>query len=199
MYIPDKWKIKSVQALHGFIEQHSFASVITENLEASHLPLLLDSTQGKFGCLHGHFAKANVHWQLADKAKVLAIFSGPHAYISPTWYETQPAVPTWNYTAVHVRGTACLCDSKSTNSILDDLIAKYEPGLSIAEEFRAKLLTGIVGFKINIESIEGKEKLGQHRSNQDQLAVSSKLKEHKNFEEKLLYQYMLKRQLGTGE
>ena len=91
----------------SLIEQYSFGLLISpcgDETQASHLPLLLDRTAGPRGELIGHMARANPQWQQADGSPVLAVFSGPHAYISPAWYEAENVVPTWNYTAVHVYG-----------------------------------------------------------------------------------------------
>lgn len=198
MYISNKWKMNSLQDMHDFIFENGFATLISEALEASHLPLILNQDEGEFGALYGHFARANSHWQKIDGSRILVIFSGPHAYISPSWYELKPAVPTWNYSAVHVLGTASLTDEDLTLEFLDKTVKRYDPELVIPEQYRLNLSRGIVGFKINIESIQGQEKLGQHRSNEDQLGVKNALSSHKELEERLLYQYMIKRDIGVG-
>ncbi len=111
MYIPSSFAERNVSKLHDFVTANSFATLVSANSprsnnggepQASHLPLLCDRTFGPLGQLVGHMATANPHWRQLDGEKVLAIFAGPHAYISPTWYETDNAVPTWNYVAVHV-------------------------------------------------------------------------------------------------
>jgi len=198
MHTPEKWKMKSNQDIHRFINANGFAAIISDNLEASHLPLMLNSAEGDQGTLYGHFAKSNSHWKPLDGAKVLVIFSGPHAYISPTWYQKQPAVPTWNYSAVHVTGVIQLTDHETTIQALEQLVEKYEPSLEIAEDFKMKLAHGIVGFKINITSMQGKEKLGQHRSKEDQLGVSQALSTSADLESQLLHQYMRDKDIGIG-
>ncbi len=190
--------MNSNQQMHSFIKEFSFAAIISHDLNASHLPLLLKEKEGENGTLYGHFARTNHHWKFADGAKVLVIFSGPHAYISPTWYKAAPAVPTWNYSAVHAKGVIQLTDLDTTLKALDETVKKYEANLTIPEGFKSKLSKGIVGFKINIESLQGKDKLGQHRSIEDQLGVTSALSKADNPESQLLYQYMVSKNLGTG-
>ena len=106
------------------------------------------------------------------------MFQGPHAYVSPSWYATSPAVPTWNYTAVHVYGAPqVIDDDQAFSDLLDKLIAFYEAGMSnpwpgrLPPDFRTNLMKGIVGFVMNIERIEGKFKLSQNRSREDQRRV----------------------------
>lgn len=198
MHIPEKLKMNSYEEIQEFIKNYSFAAVISADLEASHLPLIFKSSEGEMGTLYGHFARTNPHWKLVDSSEVLVIFSGPHSYISPTWYESKPAVPTWNYSAVHVRGIARLTDKNITLDALDETVKKYEPNLSIPEDFKSKLSNGIIGFKIEVSSIEGKEKLGQHRSKADQLGVVAALSSGQNLESQQLYQYMLNKNIGLG-
>ncbi|MYM59992.1 FMN-binding negative transcriptional regulator [Vibrio sp. OCN044] len=198
MHIPEKWKMNSEKEIFSFIKENSFASVISDDLEASHLPLLLDENEGEKGTLYGHFSRANHHWKRIDGAKVLVIFSGPHSYISPTWYKTSPAVPTWNYSAVHVIGTVQLIDEGTTFKTLDETVKIYDPTIVISESFKTKLSKGIVGFKISISSLQGKEKLGQHRSKEDQLGVTSALSKAGDIESQKLYKYMVSKGLGIG-
>lgn len=108
MYVPASFKVEEIDVLYSFIEQFGFATLVTirnGSPFATHLPLLLDRERG---LLLGHVARANAQWENIEGAESLAIFSGPHAHISPTWYLTQPAVPTWNYTAVHAYGSVTL-------------------------------------------------------------------------------------------
>src|SRR5215471_19198631 len=107
MYIPASFDVSDERILEWFIGRYAFATLITSSsagLSASHIPITLRKREGR-GCLIGHVARANGQWRTFDgKAEALAIFHGPHAYISPTWYATAPAVPTWNYAAVHAYG-----------------------------------------------------------------------------------------------
>src|ERR1044071_9429828 len=107
MYLPSDFKEEDFQKLAAFIHQFSFATLVSGrsgSLQASHLPFLFDEKRGKSGFLRGHMAKANPHWKTIEEEEVLVIFQGPHAYISPTWYEASETVPTWNYATVHAYG-----------------------------------------------------------------------------------------------
>src|SRR5215211_144800 len=103
MYIPPHFAESVLPKLHEAIERYSFATLVSGSegdLFASHLPLLVDRNQGPQGTLVGHMARANPQWRAAAGKEVMAIFHGPHAYISPTWYQAPEVVPTWNYVAV---------------------------------------------------------------------------------------------------
>src|SRR5438445_13331101 len=107
MYIPAHFLESDLPTLHEFIERNSFGLLVSQcdgSPFASHLPFLLERSSGSRGTLVGHMARANPQWEQASGQRVLAVFSGPHAYISPTWYEADAVVPTWNYAAVHVTG-----------------------------------------------------------------------------------------------
>src|SRR5258708_7170285 len=115
MYIPSAFAETDLATLHDFIQAHSFALLASHHDGqplASHLPLLLDRATGVQGTLRGHMARANPQWRQADGTEVLAVFLGPHAYVSPTWYEADDVVPTWNYVAVHAYGTLRLIDDR---------------------------------------------------------------------------------------
>ena len=132
MYIPAAFAETDLTRLHDFIEQNSFGLLVSQvdGLPfASHLPFLLERTAGPHGTLVGHMARANPQWREAGGQTALAIFSGPHAYISPTWYEAEQVVPTWNYTAVHAYGRV---------QIIEDEDALLE----IVQEVRAGLRAG---------------------------------------------------------
>ena len=106
MYIPAHFAETDRTKLFDFIERHSFGLLVSQlNGEpyATHLPLLLDRHSGPWGTIVGHMARANPHWQTTDR-QALVVFSGPHVYVSPTWYEAENVVPTWNYVAVHAYG-----------------------------------------------------------------------------------------------
>jgi transcriptional regulator len=155
------------------MEHHSFATLISccanEPL-ASHLPLLLDRSAGANGRLIGHMARPNAQGESAAGQRVLAIFHGPHAYISPSWYEAQNVVPTWNYVSVHAYGVLRLVDDhERLLEMLQRTVELYESTMpqpwsmqSPEADFLEKLLGGIVGFEIDIERLEGKWKLNQN-------------------------------------
>ena len=177
MYIPTAFRVVDRETLYDFIEQHGFATLVTASQGgpvASHVPLWLDRERQ---VVAGHLARANPQCDLLTGVESLAIFQGPHAYISPTWYATTPAVPTWNYTAVHVTGIATRLSDERTAEVVDRLVSKYESGRAnpwpndLPPEFRQRMLAGIVGFELPLDRIEGKFKLGQNRSAADQKGV----------------------------
>lgn len=172
MYTPAHFAETDLSELHDAIEAYSFATLVSEqggDLTASHLPLLLSRTAGDQGTLVGHMAKANRQWEQAAGQEVLAIFSGPHAYISPTWYAEEKVVPTWNYVAVHAYGRLELVqDSGEKLAILRQTVSIYERNMpapwSIPDDgaFLMRLVDQIVAFKIPLGRLEGKWKLNQN-------------------------------------
>ncbi len=183
MFIPSSFRVDDRDTLFDFIERHGFATLVTDmdgSPFASHVPLLLDRENN---LLLGHVARGNPHWNVfGSAAESLAIFSGPHAYISPSWYATAPAVPTWNYAAVHVYGVPRLLSAERTYEVVDMTVQKYEGSRPVPwpnempVEFRQKLLAGIVGFEMPITRVEGKFKLGQNRSAADQAGMLAGLR-----------------------
>jgi len=181
MYIPKHFQITDSAWCHALMRAQSFAAMITADDAgvpfATHLPILVDPARGPFGTLRGHVARANPHWRyLAAGRPTLVIFSGAHAYVSPSWYATHPSVPTWNYVAVHATGTGALVeDPEQVKALLADLVRTYEiPGPSawsfgsLAVDYLAGMQRGIVAFEIPIERLEGKAKLSQNRDAVDQ-------------------------------
>jgi transcriptional regulator len=172
MYLPAAFAEPDLTRLHHFIEQNSFGILVSqvEGLPfATHLPFLLDRTAGPHGTLVGHMARANPQWREAGGQTALAIFSGPHAYISPTWYEAEQVVPTWNYTAVHAYGRVEVVeDNGALLEIVQRSVRAYERAmprpwsLGPSSPFVERLLAQIVGFRIEVEKIEGKFKLNQN-------------------------------------
>ena len=173
MYCPQSFAVTDLDVLHDFIESHSFGTLVSIGASvptASHLPLLLDRTRGPAGTLIGHLAAANPQAARADGKVVLAIFQGPDAYISPTWYEEENVVPTWNYVAVHATGILKrIIDPSRKLEIVRRYVAFYEADLpnpwsldSADPAFIEKLLTAIDGFEIEIDRLEGKWKLNQN-------------------------------------
>jgi transcriptional regulator len=187
MYLPTAFAEADVTKLHDFIEQHSFGLLVSQ-VEgvpfATHLPFLLDRTTRPHGSLVGHVARANPQWQEAGGQTALAIFSGPHAYISPTWYEAEQVVPTWNYTAVHAYGRVQVIEDKSALlHIVRAMVRVYEQAMprpwsfDPSSTFVDRLLAQIVGFRIEIEKIEGKWKLNQNHPPERRQKVVRALRE----------------------
>ena len=187
MYIPAAFAEPDLTRLHEFIEQHSFGLLVTQvgGLPfATHLPFLLERTAGPHGTLVGHMARANPQWQEAGGQTALAIFSGPHAYISPTWYEAEHVVPTWNYTAVHVYGRVQVIEDRSSLlGIVQKSVSVYERAMPRPWSFDGsgtfveRLLGQIVGFRIEVERIEGKWKLNQNHPAERRAKVIQALRE----------------------
>jgi transcriptional regulator len=177
MYIPDMFREDRTETLHDAMRAIGFATLITEGPEANHLPMLLQ--EGANGhVLRGHVARANPVWKKGD-GPALAIFLGPHAYVSPNWYpskaETGKAVPTWNYIAVHARGPIrWVEDADWLRTHVGALSAAHEAGRDVPWmisdapiAYIDSMLRGIVGFELAIETLEGKYKLSQNREPAD--------------------------------
>lgn len=175
MYTPQSFVESDLAKLHSCIEQNSFATLVTTGTSgptASHLPLLLDRESGPNGTIIGHLAKANPQWRNLDDSEALVIFQGPHAYISPGWMQEQNVVPTWNYVAVHATGKVVIeHDPGKLLDIVRQYVDFYESSLpvpwqldTVDPEFTESLLQAIVGFSIEITTLEGKWKLNQNHS-----------------------------------
>ena len=206
MYIPPPMKMDNQQQVFDLIEQFSFGVIVSniEGLEASHLPFMLDRGHGNKGRLLCHFAKANPQWKDLAEREVLVVFSGPHSYISPSWYANYPAVPTWNYSAVHVKGMVKISSKQDTAQLVKNMSAKYEPDLLdkhdiMSPEVIDKLSGAIIGLSIEISEIQGKFKLGQHRKIDDQQGVFKALSESDHNDAQQLARYMAALGIGTGE
>ncbi|HWK45569.1 MAG TPA: FMN-binding negative transcriptional regulator [Stellaceae bacterium] len=182
MYVPAAFAADDPAELARLIRQNAFATVIStgaDGLIASHVPLLYRPDQGRHGTLVGHLAGPNPQVEaIRAGASMLAIFSGPHAYVSPGWYQTAPAVPTWNYVAVHASGHARALDDAAAAAVVAELAAVYEAGRDppwrFADQppaFLAGMLRGIVAFEIPIDRLEGKAKLSQNRGQADRAGV----------------------------
>jgi transcriptional regulator len=200
MYIPKSFRNNDIEQLHPFIEQFNFATLISEGaegLQVTHIPLMLDRSQGQYGTLLGHFAMQNPHVNLLDQNKnSLCIFHGPHAYISPAWYKNSPSVPTWNYTVVHAHGKLQRISPEQLSEDLTRMVNESEaklkerPNYLIPEDYKAKLLNHIVGFRMEINQIEGKFKLGQNRSVEDQAGILVGLKKENTRDSLALMEFM---------
>lgn len=206
MYIPKYANQEDRDLILDFMDEYPFATIITpQNLCANHFPLLLERN-GDGEMLVGHMAKANSQWrELVDKQQVLAIFQGPHSYISPSIYVNKLNVPTWNYTAVHAYGKATVThDATKIEEILFKTINRFE-GMrktpwkyDLPKDFRNQLVHAIVGFEIRIEKIEAKFKLSQNRSSEDYQAVFREFSLCEDANGMALFKYMKLTQPGRG-
>jgi transcriptional regulator len=169
VYIPEHFAMTETTVAYKVIQENSFATLFSVHKGkpfATHLPLLLNKEKTY---LYGHFARSNTQWKDIQNQTVLSIFHGPHCYISPSWYETNQAVPTWNYVTLHVYGEVELIeDEHELMSSLNDMVLEYEaPDNSYRlQDVDVELLRGmtkeIQGFKIKINKMEGKAKLSQN-------------------------------------
>lgn len=184
MYTPKHFKIHDKKEIYEFINSNSFAILISNNngkLNASHIPVLLKSDEGENGFLYGHVAKANRQLENINE-EVLVIFPGAHKYISPVWYETNQAVPTWNYVSVHVYGKIeILYEKEEKIKIIRDVVKYFEGSESKYKVDELKpgyfdgLLKGITAFKIEITELQGKQKISQNHPEERQLRVIDEL------------------------
>jgi len=195
MYTPPAYAEHDSAALHAFMRAHSFATLVTVGeggANATHLPFLLREwgAVGRPGAdqrgpvLITHLARANPQWRdLQAGAPALVLFQGPHAFISPSWYENQQTFPTWNYTAVHVRGQPRLIEApEDIRAVLQNTVATYDTPLGGTWRFDAMpdtltlpRLKAIAALEIPLTSVEGKMKLNQDKSVVDRLGVIAAL------------------------
>lgn len=193
MYTPSLFVEDRLEVLHSFIREHSFAIVVTcgpDGPEATHVPVVLHPDIGPKGTLRCHFARPNKHWQaIASSPGVLVIFSGPHHYITPSWYPSKQehgkVVPTWNYVTVHARGRAKIFEEQQqliehVRALTEHNERWFERQWSVEDapkDYVEAMSKGIVGIEISIDSIEGKCKLSQNRPKADQAGVIAGLRE----------------------
>jgi transcriptional regulator len=186
MYTPPMFRETDIASIHAAMRAARLTTLVTataDGMMATPLPLMLDATEGEHGVLYGHVARANPQWQAEPQGEAMAIFMGPDAYITPSWYatkqETGKVVPTWNYLAVHAYGRLEFFDD--AERLLDVVTrltnlhegSRAEPW-SVAdapEAFIAAQLRGIVGLRLAITRLEGKRKMSQNRSEADRRGV----------------------------
>ena len=182
MYLPPATRQDDPAALHALMREHGFAALVTHHgggTSVSHLPFLIDAGSGPNGTLVAHMARANPHWKEFEGApESVVIFTGPHAYVSPSWYEQPQAVPTWTYAVAHAYGRpAVVEDEARAREIVMRLVERHEAPLGkpwdagAAAETIGRQLAGIVAFEMRIERLEGKFKLNQGRSRADREGV----------------------------
>jgi len=187
MYVPVHFREERIEVLHAAIRTYGFGTLVTSDegeLEASHLPLLLDAEPAPFGTLRGHLARANPQWRRAKPGvEALAIFLGPDAYVTPSWYPTKQqtgkVVPTWNYLAIHVYGTLSVQeDPAQLRDHVGRLTDRHEATRAspwavddAPEPYIDQMLRAIVGVTLRITRIEGKWKMSQNRTAEDQTGV----------------------------
>jgi len=184
MYIPEFNRVRDHAEILSFVQAYPFAILVSPSDTgpfATHIPILVRNTDNQM-VLHGHMAKANPHWALLQNdEESLAIFHGPHAYISPSLYEARESVPTWNYAAIHVYGQARVFSEPSwLMEEAREIIHAFDPAYfeqwsSLSDKFRNGMVKHIVGFEMVAARIEAKYKISQNRTKADQAAVIGSL------------------------
>lgn len=191
MYMPPLYRETDLPTLHGLMREYSFATVVTQHDGApfaTHTPIVLAAEEGPSGTLYGHLARANPQWQAFEAGQeALVLFQGPHSYVSPSWYEVELSVPTWNYAAVHAYGTPRLVTEYAEfYQLLATLVRTYEGSFAkpwpfqLPDDYVRKMMQGIVGFSMPITRLEGKYKLSQNRSLTDQHTVAATLQQSRD-------------------
>ncbi len=186
LYIPGHFDACDRVAVARLLHDHPFATLVTPangEPSVSHLPLLHVADCEPHGTLLGHFARANPHAAAAAAAESIAIFHGPHAYVSPSWYaEPAVAVPTWNYAVVHAHGALELArDAAETRAILDAMIHRFESGRAapwapgLDRDRLDAMVAAIIGFRMKVRRLDAKFKLSQNRTPDDRSRVAAAL------------------------
>ena len=192
MYTPPAFRDDDRDSIHATIRAARLATLVTataEGLVATPLPLMIEPAEGERGTLYGHVARANPQWRLAPIGAAMAVFMGPDAYVTPSWYASKrehgKVVPTWNYVAVHAYGPAEFFeDADRLLDVVTRLTRHHEAQRAEAwavsdapAPFIASQLKGIVGVRLPITRLEGKRKLSQNRSEADRAGVAAGLGE----------------------
>ena len=192
MYIPRHFRLEDREAVVELLGRHSFGTLVTSfdgEPQATHLPFVFDPDRGQYGTLVSHMARANPQWQQfvrygPEGGLALAIFQGPHSYISPSWYgDAEPTVPTWNYVAVHAYGRPHILDApREVRALLDRLVASNEAGLDPAwalssqpDDYIERMMRAIVAFQMPLERLEAKAKLSQNKPDDARLGAANAL------------------------
>lgn len=184
MYTPAAFREDDPDWIHAFVEANDFGLLVSADpLVATHLPFHLIRPEGdRPARLLCHMARANPHWRAFENGgEALAIFRGSHAYISSSWYGAQPAVPTWNYEAVHATGRATLIEDREVIATqMRDLAARYEPTPGFTMEaqpadYMERMFKGLVGISIEVRAWTAKRKQSQNRAIADRVAVAAAL------------------------
>ena len=190
MYIPPAFRHDDMAVLHAEMREARLANFVTATTEGpfvTPLPLFLDAGEGEAGTLYGHVARANPQWRLEPIGDALAVFMGPDAYVTPSWYatkrETGKVVPTWNYVTIHARGPVEFFDDPQRLLALVARLTDRHEGSRPAPwkvedappDYMAGQLRGIVGIRMPIARLEGKKKMSQNRSAADRQGVAEGL------------------------
>lgn len=188
MYIPSHFSFSEQGSVAAFMRRFNFAAIVSQvdGLPfATHLPFVVEEEAAQIRLL-AHFAKANPQWKNLEEQTALVIFSEPHAYISPSLYEKEQNVPTWNYVAVHAYGTPRLIlEEKSVFDLLEKQMQAFEgeyleQWTRLSPDYKNAMVKGIVAFEIRVEKLEAKWKLSQNKKPQEQVNIMSHLLERED-------------------
>jgi transcriptional regulator len=183
MYSPPYNRIDDRAEVLDFMRANNFALLVTGTggaLHGSHLPVMVQERDGRL-VLDMHMARNNAQWQEFFDEEALVVFFGPHAYVSPRWYEEQERVPTWNYAAVHAYGIPkVLSDSRIKHASQRRLVAAMDPQWlpkfdALGPKYVDMMLEGIVNFEIEVTRLETRWKLSQNRSRREQELIAAAL------------------------
>lgn len=204
MYIPRHFSHEDRDIALRLVSENAFGLLMTPvdtqdgTPELTHLPMLYIEEEGE-GRIIGHVAKANPHWKSFDgKTPAIAVFTGPHAYISPNWYESEAMVPTWNYASVHMHGCpTVVADDACAEAILERLVGVFESEKTgnwsmdlLPDGHLSRQLKGIVAFEMPVSQMETKVKMSQNRSANDIQGVIDALTKSKNQDDQATAQLM---------
>ncbi|HEY1352340.1 MAG TPA: FMN-binding negative transcriptional regulator [Ktedonobacteraceae bacterium] len=189
MYIPQHFSEKDLSVLQTLMREYSFATLVSTQQDgvplATHLPVLYEPQPAPYGALKAHLALGNPQWRTFQAQRdVLVVFQGPHAYITPSWYEAELSVPTWNYAAIHAYGRACIIrDPAALYLHLKALIATHEAQFAspwspegLPSDYIERMMKGVVGFEMKITRLEGKLKMSQNRSETERTRICGELR-----------------------
>ncbi len=194
MYSPSYNQVQDRAELLAFMRAHNFPILVTGTggvLHASHLPVTVHE-KGTQIVIDMHMAKNNPQWQEFFDTEVMVIFSGPHAYVSPRWYEDAERVPTWNYAAVHAYGVAKIISDKkakceSQRRLIESLDPEWLPKFdALRQEYVDMMLDGIVNFSIPVARIETRWKLSQNRGRREMELIAAELEKSAHSSERAL-------------
>jgi transcriptional regulator len=200
VYLPAHFKSADLDHALRLIAEHPLALLIGPDAQGesfgSHLPLVV-VPQAEGLVLEGHMARANPHWGwLSQQRRLLAVFSGPSAYVSPRHYDSVQNVPTWNYAALHAHGDIELIDGLADkDALLKRLIGRFEPEYAeqwrgLKEDYQYKLLGAIVGFRIRVTRWELKLKMSQNRAAAERQRIRDALAASEQPEERATAEWM---------
>ena len=207
MYIPDRYKNEDMAAIRDFISNNGFGILIhpgNQKLQGTHIPMLLDKDNDGRDILVGHMSRANPQWKhFKESDEILAIFMGPHCYISSSWYQKE-SVPTWNYIAVHVYGKIKIVEGEKLVDDMRKLVDKYEKNSKdpvIVDRLSPKtmeMVKWVVGFHIEITGIEAAFKLSQNRDETDHKNIIKELELLADCQSKTIAEEMKKNKPRNG-